>query len=53
MPIISRSKAKLPNPGPWLGIVTSHQDPTYMGSLEVVLIKPTTGEINLQVKRLL
>ena len=48
MPIISRSKAKLPNPGPWLGIVTSHQDPTYMGSLEVVLIKPTTGEINLQ-----
>ena len=48
MPIISRSKAKLPNPGPWLGIVTSHQDPTYMGSLEVVLIKPTTGELNLQ-----
>ena len=48
MPIISRSKAKLPNPGPWLGIVTSHQDPTYMGSLEVILIKPTTGEINLQ-----
>jgi hypothetical protein len=48
MPILSRSKSKLPNPGPWLGIVTSHQDPTYMGSLEVVLIKPTTGEINLQ-----
>ena len=48
MPIISRSKSKLPNPGPWLGIVTSHQDPTYMGSLEVVLIKPTSGELNLQ-----
>jgi len=48
MPITSRSHSKLPSPGPWLGIVTSHQDPTYMGGLEVVLVKPTTGELNVQ-----
>jgi len=31
--------------GPYLGIVTNHLDPTYMGGLEVMLIKGTTGNI--------
>ena len=48
MPITSRSKSKLPHSGPWLGTVTSHMDPTYMGGLEVILQKSTTGEFNNQ-----
>lgn len=49
MPIISRSSIKrLPHPGPWKGIVTSHMDPTYMGSLEVVLDKATMGDLRNQ-----
>lgn len=49
MPIISRNATqKLPHPGPWKAIVTSHQDPTYMGSLEVVLDKAVSGNIRNQ-----
>ncbi len=39
MPIERRSKAPLPTPGPFLAEVTNHLDPTYMGSLEVALVK--------------
>jgi len=34
-----RQTAKLPSPGPFLAEVTNHLDPTYMGSIEVALIK--------------
>ena len=34
-----RSRSKLPTPGPYLAEVTNHLDPTYMGGLEVALIK--------------
>ena len=33
------SKSKLPHPGPYLAEVTNHLDTTYMGSLEVAIIK--------------
>jgi putative chitinase len=31
--------------GPYVGIITNHLDPTYMGALEVMLVKGTTGSI--------
>jgi predicted chitinase len=34
-----RQRAPLPSPGPFLAEVTNHLDPTYMGSLEVALLK--------------
>jgi predicted chitinase len=34
-----RQTAKLPSPGPFLAEVTNHLDPTYMGSIEVALMK--------------
>lgn len=34
-----RQRPKLPTPGPFLAEVTNHLDPTYMGSLEVAIIK--------------
>jgi len=48
MPILSRTNRVLSHPGPWIGVVTNHLDPSYMGSLEVVLLKATTGEFDLQ-----
>lgn len=36
---IYRGKSKLPHPGPYLGIITNHLDGTFMGMLEVSLIK--------------
>jgi len=42
-----RARSKLPTPGPYLAEVTNHLDPTYMGGLEVALIKSipsVTGE---------
>jgi putative chitinase len=36
-----RSRAPLPSPGPFLAEVTNHLDPTYMGCLEVALLKGT------------
>jgi hypothetical protein len=48
MPFFERKKFKLPHSGPWIGIVTNHLDPTYMGSLEVALLKDTTAETQLQ-----
>jgi predicted chitinase len=35
----TRKRAPLPTPGPFLAEVTNHLDPTYMGGLEVALIK--------------
>jgi len=37
MTINKRTGFKLPHPGPYIGRVTNHIDPTYMGDLEVVL----------------
>jgi predicted chitinase len=39
MPIEHRTKGTLGTPGPFLAEITNHLDPTYMGSLEVALIK--------------
>jgi len=38
-----RSRSELPSPGPFLAEVTNHLDPTYMGGLEVALIKGLPG----------
>lgn len=35
----SRTRSELPSSGPFLAEVTNHLDPTYMGGLEVALIK--------------
>ena len=43
-----RITSKLPHPGPWLGIITNHLDPTYMGCLEVALTKAVTDSGNIQ-----
>jgi len=48
MPLFERKKFKLPHSGPWIGIVTNHLDPTYMGGLEVALVKETGAETELQ-----
>lgn len=37
MAIESRSRSRLPSPGPFLAEITNHLDPSYMGGLEVVL----------------
>ena len=48
MSVFKRRTAKLPHPGPWMGVVTNYLDPARMGSLEVVLAKSTMGELALQ-----
>lgn len=48
MPFLRRSRSKLPSPGPYIGIITNHLDPSYMGSLEVVLYKSSSGEVDVQ-----
>jgi uncharacterized protein (DUF2345 family) len=48
MSFLTRKRYKLPHPGPWIGVITNHLDPTYMGGLEVSLIKATMGELELQ-----
>jgi uncharacterized protein (DUF2345 family) len=48
MSFLTRKRYKLPHPGPWVGVITNHLDPTYMGGLEVSLIKSTMGEFELQ-----
>lgn len=45
MAIETRSRGKLPTPGPFLAEVTNLLDPTYMGSLEVALIKGIPNSI--------
>ncbi len=44
----TRSLSKLPSPGPYLAEITNHLDPTYMGNLEVSLIKTLQNSISLQ-----
>lgn len=39
MAVETRQRGTLPSPGPFLAEITNHLDPTYMGSLEVSLIK--------------
>lgn len=46
--IESRSPGKKIGVGPYLGIVTNHLDTTYMGMLEVTLLKGTSGNIDLK-----
>jgi len=46
--IYGNSVKKLPSSGPWLGIVTNHLDPTYMGALEVSLKQSTQGTLDFQ-----
>lgn len=48
MSFLTRKRYKLPHPGPWIGVITNHLDPTSMGGLEVSLIKSTMGEVTLQ-----
>ena len=43
-----RKRSGLPSPGPFLAEITNHLDPTYMGSLEVSLIKTLQGSIDNQ-----
>lgn len=43
-----RSPGTLPHPGPYIAEVTNNLDPTYMGSLEVVLQKNTAIPKDLQ-----
>ena len=45
-----RSRGKLPSPGPFLAEITNHLDPTYMGVLEVSLIKNVQGSIDNQAE---
>jgi len=46
--IESRGPGKHIGKGPYLGIVTNHLDTTYMGMLEVTLLKGTSGKIDLK-----
>lgn len=48
MPIEQRARGKLPSPGPYIAEITNHLDPSYMGSLEVALIKGVVNNINNQ-----
>lgn len=48
MSFLTRKRYKLPHPGPWIGVITNHLDPTSMGGLEVSLIKSTMGDVTLQ-----
>lgn len=45
MPIEQRTRGQLGTPGPFLAEITNHLDPTYMGSLEVALIKGMPNSI--------
>lgn len=53
MSVLTRKRYKLPHSGPWLGVVTNHLDPTFMGGLEVSLVKATMGELDLQNETLI
>lgn len=53
MPEYNRSGSRLPHPGPWLALVRNHLDPTYMGALEVSLLKATTDSGEFQGETLI
>lgn len=44
----TRQRASLPTPGPFLAEVTNHLDSTYMGGLEVALIKGMPSSVKSQ-----
>ena len=46
MAIDNRTRGRLPSPGPFLAEITNHLDPSYMGSLEVVLMQGVTNPFN-------
>lgn len=48
MAIDSRKRGRLPSPGPFLAEITNHLDPTYMGALEVSLIKSVQNNTDNQ-----
>ena len=48
MAVETRKASKLPSPGPYLAEITNHLDPTYMGNLEVSLIKTVQSSVSLQ-----
>jgi predicted chitinase/uncharacterized protein (DUF2345 family) len=48
MAIETRQRGKLPSPGPFLAEITNHLDPTYMGALEVSLIKTLQTSVSDQ-----
>jgi len=48
MSVETRTLSKLPSPGPYLAEITNHLDPTFMGNLEVALIKTLQNNIDLQ-----
>ena len=48
MPIEQRSRGVLPGPGPYVAKITNLLDPTYMGSMEVIIEKGFVGDTNLQ-----
>lgn len=48
MAVETRRQGKMPTPGPFLAEITNHLDPTYMGSLEVSLIKNLQNSIDMQ-----
>jgi putative chitinase len=48
MPFETRSRGRLPTPGPFLAEITNHLDPTAMGSLEVSLIKNLQSSVDDQ-----
>lgn len=43
-----RSRRFLPSPGPYIAEITNHLDPSYMGCLEVALIKGVVNNIDKQ-----
>ena len=44
----TRKRSPLPSPGPFLAEVTNHLDPTYMGCLEVALMKGVASSTKAQ-----
>ena len=48
MPIEKRMRGRLDRPGPFLAEVTNNIDPTYMGNLEVALIKGMAMPVDVQ-----
>lgn len=45
MPYEKRVSGQLPTPGPFLAEITNHLDPTYMGSIEVALMKSIPNSV--------
>ena len=48
MPIEQRTKGKLGSPGPFLAEITNHLDPTFMGGVEVAIIKGIPNSVKTQ-----